>query len=168
LVSCRCDGTAAHQPSSSGATRGDGGDSAEQKASDGGKLGALRRLLATHGPGAVLSYLTVSNALSVGSLCSAWLLFARATGVTPLQDWPRFLAAYAPAYAAQHAARPLKLAAGLTAARVGSAAVAAVGRVLRIGSTAALVVLLVLEGAVLLACLGAVVLWANRMVAAAC
>jgi hypothetical protein len=109
----------------------------------------------------------VSNALSVGVLCSAWLLFTRTTGSTPPADWPRFVGVFTGTYAALHAARPLKLAAGLATAPVGAALVSAAARLLRISSSAALVVLLLLEAAVLLACLGCVVLWANRMVAGA-
>lgn len=122
-------------------------------------------MLQQYGPGAFLCYITCSNLLSVGMLSSAWLLFTRTTGFTPLQagQWPKFLVFYAGAYAMTHAARPLKLAGGLACAPVGTALVDGVARALRSSKVAALVVLLVAEAAGLLCCLGAVALYANRL-----
>lgn len=116
------------------------------------------------GPGAFFAYITVSNVLSVGMLSSAWLVFTRSTGQTPLQAWPQFLACYAGIYAAQHLARPYKIAAGLAAAPLGKAAVRSAQRALRVSSKVALVVLLLVEAVLLLACLGCVVLYARHLV----
>jgi hypothetical protein len=121
-------------------------------------------MVTRNGPGAFFAYITVSNLLSVSMLSSAWLVFTKRTGQTPLQAWPQFLACYAGVYAAQHLARPYKVAVGLAAAPLGTAAVAAAARLFRNSSRAALVLLLVVEAAVLLACLGGVVLFARRMV----
>lgn len=121
-------------------------------------------MIASNGPGAFFAYITVSNMLSVGTLSSAWLLFTRSTGQTPLQAWPQFIACYAGVYAAQHLARPYKIAAGFAAAPIGTAAVTTAARALRVSSKVALVVLLVLEAVVLLSILGCVVLYAARLV----
>jgi hypothetical protein len=45
----------------------------------------VQGMLQQYGPGAFLSYITCSNLLSVAMLSSAWLLFTRTTGCTPLQ-----------------------------------------------------------------------------------
>lgn len=185
---------------------------------------SLKAMVKSQGPGAFFAYITVSNLLSVGTMCSAWVLFTRQTGQTPLQAWPQvraatpavanlpckccagrqerfaqltlcsvthawacrhrthmcsrtccccccfhfrqFLACYAGVYAAQHLARPYKIAAGLAAAPLGTAAVSAAGRMLRVSQTTSLVVLLVVEAVALLSCLGVVVLYASRLVAA--
>lgn len=124
----------------------------------------MRELLKTHGPGTVLSYLTVSNTISVSMLCSTWLLFTRSTGQTPLQAWPQFLAMWAGMWAAQQAVRPVKVAMGLAGTPIGTAVVTAAARLFRVNNTAALVVLLVLEAVVLLGCLGLVALHASHMV----
>lgn len=125
---------------------------------------ALQDMIKANGPGAFLAYITASNCLSVGTLSCAWLAFTRTTGQTPLQAWPQFLACYAGVYAAQHLARPYKIAAGLAAAPLGNAALRTTQRLLKVGSKAALVVLLLLEAVLLLSFLGCVVLYARRMV----
>jgi hypothetical protein len=124
----------------------------------------LQDMIKANGPGAFLAYITASNCLSVGTLSCAWLAFTRTTGQTPLQAWPQFLACYAGVYAAQHMARPYKIAAGCAAAPLGNAALAATQRLLKVGSKAALLVLLLLEAVLLLSCLGCVILYARRMV----
>jgi hypothetical protein len=124
----------------------------------------IQDMIASNGPGAFFAYITVSNMLSVGTLSSAWLLFTRSSGQTPLQAWPQFIACYAGIYAAQHLARPYKIAAGLAAAPIGTAAVTTAARLLRVSSKVALVVLLLLEAVVLLSILGCVVLYAARLV----
>jgi hypothetical protein len=70
---------------------------------------------------------------------------------------------YAGAYAMTHAARPLKLAAGLACAPAGTALVDGVAWALRSSKAVALVVLLVAEAAALLCCLGAVAVYASRL-----
>lgn len=102
-------------------------------------------------------------------LSSAYILFTKTTGATPLApgQWPKFLVFYAGAYAMQHIARPLKLAAGLAGASIGAAAVDGVAAILGIGKNAALVVLLAVEAVLLLCCLGGVALYANKLAAAA-
>jgi hypothetical protein len=45
----------------------------------------VQGMLQQYGPGAFFSYITCSNVLSVTMLSSAWLLFTRTTGYTPLQ-----------------------------------------------------------------------------------
>lgn len=124
----------------------------------------MQDMIKANGPGAFFAYITVSNLLSVGTLSSAWLLFTRSTGQTPLQAWPQFLACYAGVYAAQHLARPYKIAVGLAAAPIGTAAVSAASRLLKISSNAALVGLLLAEAVLLLSCLGCVVLYTSRLV----
>lgn len=126
---------------------------------------AVQDFIKAKGPGAFLAYITVSNILSVGMLSSAWVLFTRTTGQTPLQAWPQFLACYAGVWAAQHLARPYKIALGLAASPAGTAALAAARRVFKVGSNTALALLLVMEAVLLLSCLGAVVLYSSRMVA---
>lgn len=126
---------------------------------------AVQDFIKAKGPGAFLAYITVSNILSVGMLSSAWLVFTRTTGQTPLQAWPQFLACYAGVWAAQHLARPYKIALGLAASPAGTAALAAARRVFKVGSNTALVLLLVLEAVLLLSCLGVVVLYSSQMAA---
>lgn len=128
---------------------------------------AAKQFIMQHGPGAFLSYITTSNILSVVMLSTAWVLYTKTTGITPLGpgQWPRFLVFYAGAYAMQHLARPLKLAVGLAGAPVGSAAVDKLSSVLGSSKTAALVVLLICEAVTLLACVGCVVLYAKSLAA---
>jgi hypothetical protein len=45
----------------------------------------VQGMLQQYGPGAFFCYITCSNVLSVAMLSSAWLLFTRTTGYTPLQ-----------------------------------------------------------------------------------
>lgn len=87
--------------------------------------------------------------------------------VLQVGQWPKFLVFYAGAYAVAHIARPLKLAVGLAGTPVGTALVEGVARLLHSSKNAALVVLLVAEAALLLCGLGAVVVYANTLAAAA-
>jgi hypothetical protein len=136
----------------------------QQMAQPTNKWQKLRDMINSNGPGAFFAYITVSNLLSVGTLSSAWLIFTRSTGQTPLQAWPQFLACYAGVYAAQHLARPYKIAVGLAAAPFGTAAVKAATKLFRVSSKAALVALLLIEAVLLLSCLGCVVLYASHLV----
>eukprot|EP00879_Flechtneria_rotunda_P031809 GHRR01034793.1.p1 GENE.GHRR01034793.1~~GHRR01034793.1.p1 ORF type:complete len:107 (-),score=37.11 GHRR01034793.1:85-405(-) len=102
-------------------------------------------------------------------LSSAWLLYTRSTGCTPLGQgqWPRFLVFYAGAYAVQHVARPLKLACGLAGAPVGNWLLRVTSAVLGGRSShIALVWLLGIQAVLLLCCLGAVAVYATQLVAA--
>jgi hypothetical protein len=119
----------------------------------------VRALVASHGAGAALAYLSVSNALSVGALSAAWLAFTHAAGASPLAPgaWPKFALAYAPFYCALQAARPTKLAAGLLLAPLGERLLAALAARLRVGRGAALALALVAEAALLLCVLGVTV-----------
>jgi hypothetical protein len=128
-------------------------------------------LLRSHGSGGLLAYLTFSNVCSVGVLCAAWLSFTAAHGATPLSSGGaglRSFAAYAAgAYAALQAARPLKVAVGVTAAPLGTAALRTACRLLLCSERRAFAVLLVLQAAALLGCIVMTGLAAATMAACA-
>eukprot|EP00878_Enallax_costatus_P015969 GHUV01016744.1.p1 GENE.GHUV01016744.1~~GHUV01016744.1.p1 ORF type:complete len:260 (+),score=54.31 GHUV01016744.1:186-965(+) len=134
-----------------------------------GRMQAAQSFIQRHGVGAFLSYITVSNAVSVFMLSSAWLLFTKTVGMTPLApgQWPKFLMFYGGAYAMQHITRPLKLAIGLAGTSIGTAAIHKVAQLFGISDTAALVVLLAVEVVLLLSCLGCAALYAQSLALAA-
>ncbi len=121
-----------------------------------GRAGRVRALIARHGPGAVFAYLTLSNAVSVGTLCAAWTLFVHATGQSPLAAgaWPKFLLAYAPVYCSVHIARPARLAAGLALAPAGEWVIRRLSARLGVKRGRALLVAFAVEAAVLLGAVG--------------
>ena len=125
--------------------------------------GRLQSLIARYGTGAFLAYITFSNILSVGMLCTAWIFFWHTSGVSPLQQgqWPKFLAFYTALWAAQQVSRPMRLGVGLALAPLGDGLLAWTAKRLKKSIQGSLGVLLVLEAILLLSILGLVALFTS-------
>jgi hypothetical protein len=122
--------------------------------------GKLQTLIARYGAGAFLTYITFSNILSVGMLCTAWIFFWHTSGVSPLHQgqWPKFVAFYTALWAAQQVSRPMRLGVGLASAPLGDKLLAWTAKKLNRSTQAALGIVLVVEALLLLGTLALVAL----------
>mmetsp|Transcript_71427 Transcript_71427/g.126174 ORF Transcript_71427/g.126174 Transcript_71427/m.126174 type:complete len:169 (+) Transcript_71427:3-509(+) len=68
-----------------------------------------RRRFASMGAAGVLSYGLVSNVNYIPLFSFAWYVVAVQTGMSPVKQWPKFLAYYATLYLFNNILRPVKL-----------------------------------------------------------